>query len=559
MAYKEEILIGSKADTRGFKKAETASDKLRKSIKSLGAALGLSLGTAAVVAFGKASVKAFQEAEKSSAQLANSVKNLGLAFAQANITSYLDKISASSGIAGETLNESFQTLLSSTGSFLKSQELLNLALDVSAGSGTNLATVATDLGQAYVGNTRGLRKYNLGLTQAQLKTAKFTELQTKLNKQFSGANAAFLDTYAGKLQVLTEAAGNAQEIIGKGLVDALVLAGGKDADIEGIGDAMAGLAEYTSDVTRGLGVLAGYITNIDAKLSGGFLGKILSANFQLGWIGQLAKLGNQAQARPTAGRRFMGGAQANLYDADAAAEKKFRAQQKKFQDASLLAQKKAAAEKKKELALKKAATVFDVDQAGILAALQGKITQEERKRLELQFALLTGNEAQAKKLTFEIAKAQGLGEELAAYLASLPDAKNPFKSWADYLDMLEAKALKVASITASSTGGFVGTTAVSAAQIAANLSVGATLADLEKTASPWLFGGQSASSSIPAVSTNVTPFPTSTPGSWRRAEEASNMSGPIQMVVQIDGKTIATALQDTSLSGIGSSVNRTGR
>ncbi len=58
---------------------------------------------------------------------------------------------------------------------------------------------------------------------------------------------------------------------------------------------------------------------------------------------------------------------------------------------------------------------------------------------------------------------------------------------------------------------------------------------------------------------NVTPFPRSTPGSWRRAEEASNMSGPIQMVVQIDGKTIATALQDTSLSGIGSSVNRTGR
>ena len=535
MAYKEEILIGSKADTRGFKKAETAAAKLTKQVKSLGAALGISLGTAAVVAFGKASVKAFQDAEKSNAQLANSVKNLGLAFAQTNITSYLDKISASSGIAGETLNESFQTLLNSTGSFLKSQELLNLALDVSAGSGKSLVSVANDLGQAYVGNTKGLRKYNLGLTQGQLKSAKFAELQAKLNKQFSGSNQAFLDTYAGKIQVLTEAAGNAQEIIGKGLVDALVLAGGKDGDIEGVSDAMAGLAEYSADAVRGVGALAGIISNIDMKLSGGFLGKILSANFQLGWIGQLAKLGNQAQERPRAGRRFMGGAQANLYDADAAAEKKFRDQQKKFQDASLLAQKKAAAEKKKELALKKAGSIFDVDQAGILAALQGKITQEERKRLELQFALLTGNVEQAKALTFEIAKAQGLGKDLAGYLASLPDAKNPFESWAKYLDMLEAQALRIARTTPNGTS--------SPTTNAPMVSTNATNASGFAYSVPNPSAGGSADSQ----------FGSQTP--WALAVAALNRP----VVVQIDGKAVASTLQDTSLSGIGSSVNRTGR
>jgi hypothetical protein len=540
MAFKEEILIGSKADTRGFKKAETAASKLTKQVKSLGAALGISLGTAAVVAFGKASVKAFQDAEKSNAQLANSVKNLGLAFAQTNITSYLDKISESSGIAGETLNESFQTLLNSTGSFLKSQELLNLALDVSAGSGKSLVSVATDLSQAYTGNTRGLRKYNLGLTQGQLKTAKFAELQAKLNKQFSGANAAFLDTYAGKLQILTEAAGNAQEIIGGGLVDALVLAGGQDGNIESVGDAMAGLAEYSADAVRGVGALAGIITGIDAKLSGGFLGKIISANFQLGWIGQLAKLGDSTQERPRAGRRFMGGNQANLYDADAAAEKKFRAQQKKFQDASLLAQKKAAAEKKKELALKKAGSIFDVDQAGILAALQGKITQEERKRLELQFALLTGNVDQAKALTFEIAKAQGLGKDLAGYLASLPDAKNPFESWAKYLDMLEAQVLRIAKGTPSS----------QPSPSSSGSSMPSTNTVPSYTGTPF---GQAGS----FVDTIGTPF----------GQAGGNGSGYIgtpfgqagSVVVQIDGKAVASALQDSSLSGIGSSVNRTGR
>ena len=65
MAVREEILIGSKADTRGFKKAETAAAKLTKQVRSLGSAIGLSLGTAAFVSFGKASVKAFTDAEKS--------------------------------------------------------------------------------------------------------------------------------------------------------------------------------------------------------------------------------------------------------------------------------------------------------------------------------------------------------------------------------------------------------------------------------------------------------------------------------------------------------------
>ena len=314
----ETISIGSKADTRGFKKAETAAAKLTKQVKSLAGALGLGLGTAAIVKFGKDSVKAFTDAEKSNTQLANSVKNLGLSFAQSNITNFLDKISASSGIAGEKLNESFQSLLSTSGSFLKSQELLNLALDISAGSTVDLATVSNDLAQAYVGNTRGLRKYNLGLTQAQLKVASFTELQAKLNQQYSGANQVFLTTYAGKLQVLTEAAGNAQEIIGQGLVDALTIAAGKGADIQNVADAMASLAEDIADTARGVGVLVNAFGKLDERISGGTLGRILSGGLNLGLLGALRYLGNDAQERPRAGRRFMGGAQANLYDADAA-------------------------------------------------------------------------------------------------------------------------------------------------------------------------------------------------------------------------------------------------
>jgi hypothetical protein len=240
----------------------------------------------------------------------------------------------------------------------------------------------------------------------------------------------------------------------------------------------------------------------------------------------LAKLGNEAQPRQRAGRRFMGGAQANLYDSSAAAEKKRQDQLKKLQDAQVKATKALTAEQKKQATLKKAGSIFDLEQVQLIAALKGKLSDEDRKRVELQFALITGNEAQAKKLTAEIATAQGLSKDLAGYLASLPDAKNPFAAWGKYLDELAKKA----ALIVTGDPNF-------------NSSLG------------W--NNNPSFPEIPEVpQTNVTPFPRSTPGSFRRAEEASNLTGPIQVSVNIDGKQIASALQDTSMSGTGSSINR---
>jgi hypothetical protein len=55
-----EIVIGSKLDAKGFKQAESATDKLTRSVKNLAATLVLSFSTAAIINFGKASVKARQ-------------------------------------------------------------------------------------------------------------------------------------------------------------------------------------------------------------------------------------------------------------------------------------------------------------------------------------------------------------------------------------------------------------------------------------------------------------------------------------------------------------------
>jgi hypothetical protein len=434
---------------KAFDKAGKATSALDKSVNKLGKTFLSVFAVSKVTAFGKASVKAFLDDEAAATRLATAVTNLGYAFAQPNIDNYIAKLESTSGVLDDSLRPAFQALLTTTGSLTKSQELLNLAIEASRGSGIDLTTVSQDLANAYAGNTRGLRKYNLGLTKAQLTTVSFTEVQQRFNAQFAGANAAYLDTYVGKLQILTVASANAQETIGKGLTDALVLAGGKDGDIQDVADAMASLAEYTADSVRGIGVLAGYITSIDAKFSGGFLGKLISGSFDLVGIGKLrllAEIGNDAQERPRAGRRFMGGAQANLYDSQTAAQKRLAAQQAKLAKAQEKAAKVLTAEQKKQAMLKKAGTIFDLEQIQILAALKGNISDDERKRLELQFALATGNTAEAQRLTFELARAQGLTVAIARDLASLPQAANPFASWEAYLDMLMAKARAVANV-----------------------------------------------------------------------------------------------------------------
>ncbi len=509
-----------------FTKAQKATSSLDKAVGKLGKQLLSVFAVTKIVAFGKASVKAFAEDEAAANRLSVAVKNLGLAFAQPQIDNYISKLESSSSVLDDQLRPAFQALLTTTGSLTKSQELLTMAIEASRASGIDLTTVSQDLANAYNGNTRGLRKYNLGLTKAQLTTVSFTEVQQRFNAQFSGANAAFLDTYAGKLQVLTVASENAKEVIGKGLVDALALAGGKDGDIQDVADAMSELSNFTADAIRGVGVLAGKLTDLDKKSTGGLLSRLIELNFRNSIPNLLAGLGAEASPRPTAGRRFMGGSQANLYSASQAAEKRRQAEQKKLQDAQVKATKALTAEQKKQAALKKAGSIFDLEQIQLIAALQGKLSDEDRKRVELQFALLIGNETQAKKLTAEIAAAQGLSKDLAGYLASLPDAKNPFAAWGKYLDELAKKA----ALIVTGDPNF-------------NSSLG------------W--NNNPSFPEIPEVpQTNVTPFPRSTPGSFRRAEEQSNLTGPIQVSVNIDGKQIASALQDTSMSGTGSSINR---
>jgi hypothetical protein len=371
--------------------------------------------------------KAFAADDKAARVLTQSLNNLGLAFADPSVRNFIADLEKQFGVLDDQLRPAFQRLLTTTGDVAKAQSLLKTALDLSAASGQDVVSVAGDLSKGYVGQTRALAKYGIGLTQAELKAMSFEEVQTRINTLFGGQAQTSVDTYAGALQRLSVAANNAKEVIGGGLLDALAALGGGG---EG------GLQNTLSLIEKTSTALATFIRRFGVGL--GMAGQLARGNFK----GAMA-LGQAEQNRGKDTSGLTPAIKAELQKAAAAkALAKAGAQQVK----NTKEQTKAI---KEQTALQKAGTLFDLQQTQIIAALKGDISAEERKRLELQLAILTGNTSEASKLAGELAKSQGLSQQLAAYLASLPEAKNPFKAWASYLDMIEAQVRRITTASPS--------------------------------------------------------------------------------------------------------------
>ena len=369
--------------------------------------------------------KAFAQDDKAARVLSQSLNNLGLAFADPSVKTFIADLEKQFGVLDDQLRPAFQRLLTTTGSVSEAQSLLRTALDLSAASGADVVSVAGDLSKGYVGQTRALAKYGIGLTQAELKAMSFEEVQTKINDLFGGQATVSVDTYAGALQRLSVAGANAQEIIGGGLLDALAALGGGG---EG------GLTNTLSLIEKTSTALATFVRRFGVGV--GQLAALARGDLQA-----FRAIGETEMNR---GRDMSGITPAIRAELTKAAADKAA---KKNRDALLKTTKEQTKAIKEQTALQKAGTLFDIQQTQIIAALKGDISAEERKRLELQLAILTGNTSEASKLAGELAKSQGLSQQLAAYLASLPDAKNPFTAWKSYLDMIEAQVRRISNPT----------------------------------------------------------------------------------------------------------------
>jgi len=134
---------------------------------------------------------------------------------------FLDSLEKASTVAGEELRPSLARLAAVTGDVTKAQQLLSLAVDVSAGSGKSLDETTGVLVQAMLGNFKGLKQLGIEYTSTGNRAKDFKNIVELLQQQFGGAAAAAADTFQGKMRILGHRLGDLQEAIGHMVLPAL--------------------------------------------------------------------------------------------------------------------------------------------------------------------------------------------------------------------------------------------------------------------------------------------------------------------------------------------------
>ena len=221
------------ADTKQFidgldkadKETRTFSDKLGSALKKGAvafAALGAAAGVAAIK-IGVDAVKAAIEDEKAQISLAQTLKNVTKATdAQVKATEdYIDKTARATGVADDQLRPSLDRLVRSTQDVTKAQKLQQLALNIAAGTGKDLATVTEALGKAYDGNLGALKRIGVPLDENIVKTKDFDKAVIALSKTFEGQADAAANTFAGRLARFKIAIDEAKESLGQALLPLL--------------------------------------------------------------------------------------------------------------------------------------------------------------------------------------------------------------------------------------------------------------------------------------------------------------------------------------------------
>jgi len=427
------IFVAASATWNGkaLKKAKQDVGVFDKQVKKLGGTLAAAFSTRAIIRFGKEAVKAFAADEAAAKSLEIQLKNTGFAFSSPAVELYIANLQKTTGVLDDELRPAFQQLLTVTGSITTSQNALNTAMDVSAATGKSLSQVTTALSRAYAGNTTGLSRLGAGLDKTLLKAGNMDDIMAELNKKFSGQALARLDTYAGKMSLFAASVANAEEIIGKGLLDALTELG-DDKSIEGLSNNMEDFATATSEVIVGLGRVIGKL-----KAIGNIPGVDGSILRNLPYIGPALRA---AEALRSTGRDPVDrGGQERTAGRVLAAQ---RRQEIKASQDLLKLKKQEVTTLKAKTALDELAAKFDVERIGFAKALNEATDEETKLRIKSQIAILDNNEALAKKILAELAAAEAAKKLAATYDQALESVKLMNAKIAAFLADMASKGYK---------------------------------------------------------------------------------------------------------------------
>jgi hypothetical protein len=222
------IPILSEFDSRGvdkaikeFKSLEGAGAKASFAIRK--AALPAAAAMAGLAAAATVSVKAAIADEAAQRELART-----LTVTTKATTAQVDAVEKSiaameraTGIADDELRPAFAALVRGTKDVGQAQQGLQLALDISAATGQNLATVSDALSKAYAGNMRGLQSLSPEMRTMIREGADLDTVMATLGETFGGAMAENAATAEGRMRRFSVAVDNAKENIGYALLPAI--------------------------------------------------------------------------------------------------------------------------------------------------------------------------------------------------------------------------------------------------------------------------------------------------------------------------------------------------
>lgn len=226
MAIKVPILSewnpkGIKRAMEDFKKLETTSEKVSFGMKK--ALVPATAALAGLTAAAGASLKAAVDDAAQQDELARQITAVTGATEEqiAANEAYIATMELATATSDAQLRPALGNLVRATRDVSEAQDLLGIALDISAATGKDLNTVSEALAKAYQGETSSLKRLDPSLTAVIKSGAEFEEIGQALADTFGGAAAEAADTSAGRFARMQIQIDNAQEAIGYALLPIL--------------------------------------------------------------------------------------------------------------------------------------------------------------------------------------------------------------------------------------------------------------------------------------------------------------------------------------------------
>jgi hypothetical protein len=199
------VVIGAKTD-----EFEKSLDKMKISLDKIGT--GMMVAGGLIAAGLGAAFKAAESERVNIVKLGQALKNVGVNYDDIaeNLENVISLTQRKTGIGDDKQRDSLRALITTTGDYKKSLELLPLALDLAVAKDMDAVTAAELLGRVLQGNVSMLTRYGIVIREGATSSEALAEIQ----KRVGGAAEAALSP----IQSLQASMGDLAESIGGSLV-----------------------------------------------------------------------------------------------------------------------------------------------------------------------------------------------------------------------------------------------------------------------------------------------------------------------------------------------------